>query len=232
MPKLTLPSTDRDIGKIGPAPTGKRPIYWDPLVSGLGLRVTDAGSKTFIVMRRVDGGKLVNHAIGPSGGWLLKDARDEARKVLLTLAGGKTPRQAKAEEAERRGPTFTAVAEDYIRRHVKRNLKTAKDRREVEARIRRELVGRWGDRPIAEIRNRDVVRMVDEIIDAGGDPKPGSRLRSGGPNAARHALSTARALFAWAVERDTYGITGNPIVVKAKTAHGEAPRRKRVVSFD
>jgi integrase len=72
--------------------------------------------------------------------------------------------------------------------------------------------------------------MVDAIIKAGGDdPKPGSRRRAGGPNGARHELSTARALFNWAVERDTYGLAGNPIVIKAKTAHGRAPRRTRVL---
>jgi hypothetical protein len=106
-------------------------------------------------------------------------------------------------------PTFAAVAEDYIRLHVRRNVKTAKNRREVEARIRDQLIARWGDRPIAEIRKRDVVRMVDAIVKAGGDdPKPGSRRRAGGPNGARHALSTARALFNWAVERDRYGLAG------------------------
>jgi hypothetical protein len=180
-------------------PKGERPIYWDALMPGL----TDTGRKTFVVMHRVAGGKLVNHAIGIYPAWTLKEARDEARKVLLTLADGKTPRQV---EADRRGWTFGEVAEDYIRWHVP-TLKTEKDRREVEARVRDRMIKRWSDRPIAEIRNRDVVRMAREVIAAGGnDPEPGTRRRAGGPNTARHALATARHLFNWAVEQDAYAI--------------------------
>jgi integrase len=228
--KLVLPLTDRGVAAIKPAPKGERPIYWDELVRGLGLRVSDAGRKTFIVVRRVNGGKLVNHTVGTyPDSCSLASARDKAREDLLTLAGGRTPKEVEAERAAARGPTFAEVAQDYIELHVRRERKTEKDRREVAARIRRELVGRWGDRPISEIKNRDVVRMCDQLIKAGGDPKPGSRRRFGGPNAARHALSTARALFNWAVERDAYGLAGNPVVIRAKTAHGSAPRRTRVL---
>ena len=149
----------------------------------------------------------------------------------MTLDRGKTPKQARAEELEARGASFAAVADDYIRLHVPMKRKTDKDRREVTKQVEL-LKSRWGDRPIAEVRNRDVVLMIRDVIRAGADgPEPGHRRRkSGGPNAARHLLSTARALFNWAVEQDLYGITGNPVVIKAKTAHGEAPIRKRVLN--
>jgi integrase len=227
--KMILPTNERDIAKIGPAPPKQRVIHWDGVVLGLGLRVTDTGHKTYVLVHRIKGGKLVNHAIGPQKGWLLKDAREEARRVLMTLDRGKTPKEERAEALAARGPTFATVAEDYIRYHVP-TLKTAKDQREVEARVRRELVGRWGDRPIAEVRNRDVVRMCRELIAAGGDdPEPGSRRQAGGPSAARHARATASHLFRWAIEQDEYGLIGNPVVISAKTAHGRAPRRSRVL---
>jgi integrase len=218
--KLTLPSTDRGITAI--RPDAKRLTYWDALVPGLALRVSSEGRKTFVVIRRARGGKLAYHTIGtyPSP-YSLAVARGRAREALLTLADG---RPIRGEE-----PTFRDVAAEYVKRHVRRELRSPKDRKEVEDRIERELVSRWGHRPISDIRRTDITGMVDEIIDAGGaDPAPGRRRRRGGPNAARHALSTARALFNWAVERGT--ITGSPVVIRAKTAHGRAPRRDRVLT--
>jgi hypothetical protein len=222
--RLTLPSTDREIRRIGSADVGQRPIHWDPLVPGLGLRVTEAGRETWVVVRRARGGKLVNHTVGTYPAFPLSVAREEARRVLLTLAQGVTPREARAAELAARGPSFEEVAEDYIKLWVEVERKTEKDRREVAARIRRELGARWRGRPAREIRNRDAVLMVREIIrSGGGKAAPGSRRKAGGMNAARHALSDARALFNWAVEQDLYGITGNPIVIKAKRARGADP---------
>src|SRR5262249_51165583 len=147
----------------------------------------------------------------------LADARRRAPEVLRTLADGKTPKQAKAEaaaerkraEEERRANAFAVVADEYIKRRVPQR-KSAKDRKEVENRIRRELVGRWRDRPITEITRRDVIQMVEEIIDCGGPSKPGRRRKKGGPFAARHALADARNLFDWAINRDVYGLEHSP----------------------
>ena len=77
------------------------------------------------------------------------------------------------------------VAEQFIQRHVA----GARTARAIELRIRRELVARWGDRPIAKITRADMASMIDEIADRGH------------PEAARQTFVYARRLFRWAVAR-------------------------------
>ena len=48
MPKRTL--TDRFLKSLKPAGAGKRYIEWDALVPSLGVRVTDKGKITFVLV--------------------------------------------------------------------------------------------------------------------------------------------------------------------------------------
>ena len=50
-----LKFTKRALEALPPAPTGARVTYQDTECNGLTLRVTDAGAKSFIVQRRVNG---------------------------------------------------------------------------------------------------------------------------------------------------------------------------------
>jgi len=206
MPKVNL--TDRFVKAAKPAPVGMRLIHWDAAQPALGLRVTDRGRKSFVVVRRVGGSSKLHYStLGVYPEMSLAEARQRAPEVLRILAQGKTPQQFKKEEEaqrrraeeERRANAFSVVAEEYIKRRVFQR-KTRKDREEVASRIRRELIGRWGDRPISEITQRDVTKMRDEIIDVGGDREPGRRRKIGGEFAARHALADAKALFNWTIE--------------------------------
>ena len=51
------PLTDRGIAALKPAPIGKRQLIWDALVPGLAVRVTDKGSKAFVLVGRFPGSK-------------------------------------------------------------------------------------------------------------------------------------------------------------------------------
>ena len=50
--KPKKPLTDRTIRHLQPAAKGKRRIAWDAIVPGLGIRVTEKGVKTFVLVRR------------------------------------------------------------------------------------------------------------------------------------------------------------------------------------
>lgn len=67
----------------------------------------------------------------------------------------------------------------------------------IEQLIRRELIARWGERPIAEITSGDVKTMVREI---------GRHSKS----AAHQAALYCRALFGWVVEQEAYGLDVSP----------------------
>jgi integrase len=87
--------------------------------------------------------------------------------------------------ASARANQFSAVAEQFIGRHVVH----ARTANAIGLRIRREMVARWGDRSISEIGRADVVAMIDDIVDRGH------------PEAARQTFVYARRLFGWAVAR-------------------------------
>ena len=132
--KLTV----RGINALKPAAAGKRYVLWDTEVSNFGLRVTDAGKISFIVMRRVDGKLLrrvvAEHRVGAEyTDGLLSKARDDARKALEDMSHGVDPKQKRAmaraaeiavqeladrEQVERKANSFGVVAEDFIKWHV------------------------------------------------------------------------------------------------------------------
>jgi integrase len=165
---------------------------WDQTLRGFGIRIGDHGGVSFFAMARRRGGNRnpIRLQVGRYPTISLAEARERARALLRDLQDGIDPRERKAEqqriEAARQASRFAAVAEQFIQRHVAK----ARTANAIELRIRRELIVRWSDRPIAEITRADVVRMVDEIIDRGH------------PEAARQTFAYAKRLFRWAVARD------------------------------
>jgi integrase len=227
--------TDKSLRALKPAPAGKRVTVWDALMPGLAVRVTDKGKRSFYAVKRRAGWVQPTWALlGAYPVTTLAEARAKAREVLGALAAGDDPatlaaakREAQAEaERRRRESTFRAVAEEFIRRHVV-GLRAA---RMTEGIVRRELIPAWGERPIAEISRRDVIKLVEAILDRGGEkPAPGTRRKAGGPYAARHALAVARKLFNWAAGRDLLAVSPCDRI-KAAELHGAPEARDRVLS--
>jgi integrase len=226
--------TDRSLQALRPALDG-RTVVWDALLPGLAVRVGRKGKRAFYAVKRRAGQAQVSWVmLGHYPVMTLAEAREKAREALAALIDGEDPaslaeakRRAREEaERQRRAGTFAAVAEDFIRRHAM----TRRSGKETAGLIRRELVPAWGERPIGEITRRDVIALVEAIMDRGGDkPAPGTRRKSGGPYAARHALSALRKLCNWAVGRDL--IAASPCDrVKAAELHGSPAKRDRVLS--
>jgi integrase len=90
---------------------------------------------------------------------------------------------------------------------------------EVKAAIRRELISRWGARPITEINRRDIVHVLEEIAD------------SGRPYAAHKLFSYASKLFGWAIARSLYGLETSPCTgIKTSEVIGKKEPRQRVLN--
>ena len=161
----------------------------DQVVRGLELRVGKDGALTFstVARRRGGGRQPIRLRIGRYPVISLAEARNRARMHLRDLHDGIDPRVRKAEqlraEAAERAGQFAAVAEQFIKRLEARTA------RAIELRVRRELIARWGDRPITRITRTDVANMVAEIADRGHR------------EAARQTFVYARRLFRGAVAR-------------------------------
>jgi integrase len=211
--------TDRLLRSL--ASSGKPTEVWDQQLPGFGVRVQGRGPVFFAMRRQRGAGRpqAVRLTIGPFPLLKLSEARERARLRLRDLFDGKDPRQhAQAEvkqvvEADARAITVAAVAEEFILKHVS-SRRTA---RAIELRIRREILPRWGGRPITEITRVNVVAAVDEIA------------ARGHRESARSTLKIAKRLFGWAVGRGH--LTASPAAdIKAKDLLTAAKPRQRVLS--
>jgi integrase len=214
--KTTL--TDRALKALKPAPTGKRITLWDAALAGFGVRITDSGAISFHVMRRLPGKpQPVRVALGQYPALSLTEARKKAGIALGDLANGVHPRERtrtqRAAEDRRKAITVAHVVEEFAARHLSRK-RTGPVVRQL---LHRELVSRWGDRPLTDITRADVIGMIEAIADYS-------------PSAARQAWIYTSRLFGWALNRDVYGLTASPCDrIRITDLIGSPKARERVL---
>ena len=211
--------TDRAIKALKPAKPGTLYDVMDAVVPGFGVRVSEAGRRTFILIARFPGSKNpTRRALGVYGVLSLEGARAKARDWLALIHQGTDPKlheeRQRREELRKQQTTFASVAEDFIQRHVKGQRRS----RDTEREIRKELINRWGARPVSDISRDDVVRLVEKIAD-----RPA-------PYLAHIVLGHLRSLFNWAINRETYGLESSPCDrIKPAAIIGPKVPRQRVL---
>jgi integrase len=219
--------TDRTMKALKATASGKLEDTWDTIVAGFGVRVSDSGRRTFVLMARYPGSRNpVRRRLGIYGEITLADARAKAVRWKEQIAAGIDP--AEAEEAirraalRRRANTFGAAVEDYLRLHViGPNPKKLKQRngREVRRLLLRTFLPIWGHLPITAITREQVRDVIEDVRDYGtaamlakrgvkekrhnGDAKPT-------PGQARNLFAYLRAFFSWTIERDDFGLERSP----------------------
>src|SRR5262249_13885400 len=125
----------------------------------------------------------------------LKTARDLGAKALRTVAEGGDPAREKVQARITEPDTIETVAAQFIERHCQR-INRPKTIYETERLLHRHVLPRWHGRPIASIARRDVLDVLDRVIDGGA------------PIEANRTLAAVRKLFNWALSRDI--ITASP----------------------
>jgi hypothetical protein len=166
--------TDRFLRSLQWDPTRGRNPIWDLGLPNFGVRVSETGRRSFVVVRRAVGSSKPSwNVIGSYPGLGLKEARERARDIRALLQQGRTPKQQAADlqrqqaerlDAEQQAKqqatqdSFSAVAEDFIRTHL-RHLRSGK---RTTALIRQTLVPRFGDQSIASIRTRDIAGLLSK----------------------------------------------------------------------
>jgi len=218
MPRKRL--TDRTLKALKPA--RKRYDVMDTDVHGFGVRVTERGQRTFILIARFPGSpNPTRRALGEYPALSLEKARTRARHWRDLVRQGIDPKaeedRLRRLELRKQQTTFAAVAEDFLERHVKGHRKA----RDSEREIRKELIAQWGERPIASITREDVVTLVDAVA------------RRPAPYLAHIVLGHARSLFNWAINRGAYGLETSPCDrVKPAALIGPKQPRQRILSDD
>lgn len=205
--------TTRFIDSLKPPQTG-RVEYWDKGTPGFGLRISESGRKTWVLMYRPRGSKVVRRlTIGTiDGGMKLGKARDEAKDALRAAAKGLDP--AATKKAERRAETFREVAGEFIERYAKREKRSW---RKDQVRLDRDILPAIGNRKAKDVQRRDVIKLLDGIV-ARGAPVEANRV---------HSL--VRRIFNWAISRDLVAV--NP-AAGIERPGGEEAGRDRVLTDD
>ncbi|MDR5772477.1 MULTISPECIES: integrase family protein [unclassified Caballeronia] len=93
-------------------PEGKSQAFlWDCGATGLGLRATRSGARTYIFQGKLHGSTL-RITIGSPDAWTIAQAQDEARRLQRLVDAGKDPRE---EAAERRAASLAKQVEERRR---------------------------------------------------------------------------------------------------------------------
>jgi integrase len=199
------------VEKLRPPALGRFEVH-DLEVPGLVLRVSASGVKSWSLTYRFRG-NLRRLTLGQYPGVSLKLAHERARQARALIQRGADPVAEK--QAEQRATALSGFATckaDFIERYAKARQRTWA---ETERILDRLAVPVWSDRPVQEIRRRDVADLLDDV--AAETPAQSNQLRA--------HLSK---LFNWLIEREVVEV--NPVVGVARR-HKYVPRA-RVLSDD
>ena len=186
------------VEKMKPDPNRRQEIP-DGIVPGLYLVVQPSGAKGWALRYRF-AGKPAKLTLGKWPMITLAQARIEAAEALEKVEMGENPAQTKkaTKAAQIKAQLddrdqFQNVVDLFLKRHASRNRRAD----DVAAMFKREVQNTWGERKIYEITKRDVIEVLDAIVDR-GSPVTANRLRA--------HLNT---LFNWAKGRDI--VQSNPL---------------------
>ena len=157
---------------------------------GFGVRVKPDAAKIFFYRFKspVTGARRFL-SLGDYPTTTLEEARSEYNRLYDAVKAGIDPLEEKRleEEARINAPTVADLCKEYIEKHAKRFKKSwAKD----EAILNRDVVPLWGKRKAEDVTKRDVIFLLEKIIDRGS------------PGMANNCFQIVRKMFNFALERD------------------------------
>jgi integrase len=209
--------TKREVEGIAAPPEGYR-LVWDDDLPGLGVRVTPAGARSYVVQYRSREGVSRRLTLGRHGVMTAEQARALARQTLARVAEGADPmaerRRERAAPAEA-PPTLADVAAAWREAQaarVARGRLRPRTLAEYERQLSAEILPRLGTRPMADLGPADAQRLQDAL---------GSR-----PVLANRTVSLLASVWTWASER-AYCAGVNPC---ASVEHFAEKRRDRHLS--
>jgi integrase len=116
-------------------------------------------------------------------------------------------------KADRAAQTVEDLADAYLEKWARPRKRSAAEDERI---LRNDVIPAWGRRKAKDIIRRDVIALLDRILDRGS------------PIAANRTLAVIRRMFGWALSRDIISV--NPCA--AVKAPGAEKRRDRVLSAD
>ncbi len=201
-----------NIGIRNLKPKDQRYEAWEKGGTGFGVRVSPSGRKTFIYFYWRDN-KARRMTLGVYGDVTLAEARMKYAKAKKDLSEGHDPGAEMVDhrQAERDAETVAELAELYLEKWSRPRKRSAAEDERI---LSQDVTPAWGKRKAKDITRRDVIALLDRIVERGA------------PIQANRTLACVRRMFNWAVERDLIG--ASPCVqIKAPAIEN---RRDRALS--
>lgn len=229
----------REIDLLACPPDRADVLVFDDELTGFALRVTRAGTKTFLFQYR-RGSAVRRLRLGTYGDLTPAQARKLAERARGQVAEGRDPAaehkgaiRAEADaatERKRRSAADAYTLERLIEAWEQLSLAHRRDRYRTEA-VRALRVGLAGllDRPAQALSVPEVQRAIDGLARRPGAGAPGPAAPPGagrGEVMARRTRSYGHAAFSWAVKRGL--VPSNPFA--AVIVEGRDTQRDRVLS--
>lgn len=179
--------------------------------AGLGVRVTAAGVKAFVLNYRI-GGVERRYTIGKWPDWSALDAVKEARQLRQKIDRGEDPMSARTAKPAEPTKTVADVLDLFLARHKLRRPGQYEDS------FKRLVKPAIGALPIGDLKRRHVIDMLDSIED------------DSGPVMATRALAYLRSALNWYATRDDEFVV--PIVKGMARSNSSDRARTRILNDD
>jgi integrase len=199
--------TDRSIAAL--KPKTKRFEVWEDGRTGLGVRVSPVGRKSWVYMYRFDG-KPRRMTLGTYPAVGLAEAHVKHAKAKADLQKGVDPgaKEIERKATERTAETVAELVETYLEKWARPRKRSAA---EDERTLKKEVLPLWGHRKAKDIKRRDVIALLDEIVNRGS------------PIQANRTLAVIRRMYNFAISRDILDAT--PVaMVKAPAKESQRDR--------
>ena len=183
--------TDRQIKNLKPQ-ADRYEVFED---RGFGIRVAPTGRKTFIFFYRMPGeSKKRRLTIGTYPTMPLAEAHRKYAEAREMVTQGVDPgSKTVAERAEeRKAPSLATLADEYLEKWAKPRKRSWREDKRI---LEKDILPIWGSRKAKDITRRDVIRLLDGIVDRGAGIM------------ANRTLATIRKMFNFAVSRDIVSIS-------------------------
>lgn len=199
--------TDRYVLSLKPKEA--RYDVWDG--SGLGVRVSVKGRKSWVMVYRFDG-KSRYLTLGVYPALSVARAHEAHRKARTELEQGCDPGTKAVQERreERHAPTVAMLAAEYLEKWVKKRNRSAP---EIERILNKDVLPKWGHRKARDITRREVIALLDGVAERG-------------PIMANQTLAVIRKMFNFGADR---AILETSPCVRVK-APGPLKQRERVLN--
>jgi integrase len=198
------------------APQPSRDVFlWDSKLPGFGARIYPSGKRMYIFQYRTKARQQRRVAIGLHGPtFTVEKARQRAGDLYEAVRKGRDPAQEDRTAASRQPDTIERVAEQFIEKYLQQKKRAPSYIHDTRALFDNHVLSKWRNRDIKSIRRRDVIELLDGVVEKGK------------PIAANRVLAAVRKLFNWALQRDI--IEASPVALVAMPS--AETKRERTLS--